>query len=364
MGQRTPLYAQHIAAGAKLVDFAGWEMPIHYGSQLQEHYHVRQDAGMFDVSHMAVVDVTGEGAKDFLQYLLANNTGRLQPSQALYSCMLNDNGGVIDDLIVYYVTTSPLHYRMIVNAATCDKDLAWMKKQCADFNVNVVKCDDVAMIAVQGPNARAKLDQALPTELIEPVGKLKRFSAYAANDWFIGRTGYTGEDGVEIILPATFAGEFWERLIKAGVSPCGLGARDTLRLEAGMNLYGTDMDESVTPLESGLAWTIAWEPEIRDFIGREALTKQKAKGVEKRLIGLILETKGVLRNHQRVICEGSNDGEITSGSFSPTLNCAVALARIPVAFSAKQCAVDVRGKMLPAQIVKLPFVRNGKCVCE
>ena len=363
MLKRTPLYAEHVNAGAILVDFAGWEMPIRYGSQLQEHRVVREDAGMFDVSHMTVLDVTGKGGRDFLRYLLANDVARLSENQALYSCMLNETGGVIDDLIVYYLQESPCHYRVIVNAATREKDIAWIKGQAKAFDVTIAVAENTAMIAVQGPNALAKLSTVLPETLVQQVCQLKRFQACTQGGWFIARTGYTGEDGVEIVLPASEAAKLWQDLTQAGVMPCGLGARDTLRLEAGMHLYGTDMNEEVTPLESGLGWTVSYTDD-RDFIGKAALLKQKADGVDKRFVGLVLEDKGVLRNDQVVVCDGLGEGKITSGSFSPTLNSAIALARIPKGGQTTHCHVKVRSRLLNARIVKLPFVREGKAVCE
>jgi aminomethyltransferase len=359
MFKRTPLYDAHLAMGAKIIDFAGWDMPIHYGSQLDEHSLVRRDAGMFDVSHMAVVDLVGPNTRTFLRKLLANDSTRLlQAGQALYSCMLNPQGGVIDDLIVYFQTEEA--FRLVVNAGTRDKDITWITGQAAPFGVQVRERPDLAMIAVQGPAAIAKALTLLPAERREAVSALARFSATAFGDWFIARTGYTGEDGLEVILPATSAEKFWNDLYKAGVSPAGLGARDTLRLEAGMNLYGSDMDETVTPLESGLGWTVAWTPEDRDFIGRVALEKQRAAGISRKLVGLVLEDRGVLRAHQKVISD-AGEGEITSGTFSPVLQCAIALARVPAAMG-EICTVEIRNKRVPAKVVKYPFVRNGKAL--
>ena len=357
MPQHTPLYPQHLAAKAKMVDFAGWEMPIHYGSQIEEHHQVRRDAGMFDVSHMVVLDLTGAGVIDFLRRLLANDVARItgKPGKALYSCMLNERGGVIDDLIVYFMDDG--WFRMVVNAATRDKDLAWIGEQAAAFDVTLRERDDLAMIAVQGPHARAKARAALG-EALEPAMALKPFFACECDGLFVARTGYTGEDGFEIMVPAGRAGEVWDALLAAGVAPIGLGARDTLRLEAGMNLYGQDMDEDTTPLESGLAWTVALEPAERDFIGRAALEAQREAGVPRRLVGLVLEGRGVLRAHQKVITP-AGEGETTSGSFSPTLGQAIALARVPAGdFDA--CEVEIRGKRQPARVVKYPFVRHGK----
>ena len=358
MGQKTPLYELHVANGGKMVDFAGWDMPIHYGSQIEEHKQVRTDAGMFDVSHMAVVDLAGPGAKDFLRRLLANDVARLKTSgKALYSCMLNEQGGVIDDLIVYYLRDD--WYRVVVNAATRDNDLAWMRQQAEGFDVDISERTDVGMIAVQGPNARDKAHRVMPEAVRAAAEGLKPFVAAAVDDWFVARTGYTGEDGYEIVLPAGEVSRVWAALAEAGVKPVGLGARDTLRLEAGMNLYGTDMDEHTSPLVSGLAWTVAWEPAERDFIGRQALEAEKAGGVPAKLVGLVLEDRGVLRNHQKVLANGAGEGEITSGSFSPSLGKAIALARLP-AEAGERVKVEVRGKELAARVVKPPFVRHGK----
>jgi aminomethyltransferase len=362
MGNKTPLYDEHVAAGGKLVDFAGWDMPINYGSQVNEHHTVRKDAGMFDVSHMTVVDLTGARVRDFLRHLLANDVNRLKDSgKALYSCMLNESGGVIDDLIVYYLDDE--HFRMVVNAGTHDKDLAWLEQQAPAFSVTVTERPELAMVAVQGPNARARVLEVLDADARAVAEPLKPFFGAFAGDWFIARTGYTGEDGFEIVLPADAAVTFWQQLQAAGVAPTGLGARDTLRLEAGMNLYGSDMDESITPLEAALSWTVAWEPQDRDFIGRSALEKQRSEGARNKLVGLLLEGKGVLRNHQKVVVGSDGEGEITSGSFSPTLQRAIAFARVPKE-TGDSCQVEIRGKLLPARVVKPPFVRNGEAQIE
>lgn len=360
MNKRTSLYQQHEKLNAKLIDFGGWDMPVHYGSQLQEHKMVREDAGMFDVSHMTVLDVKGADAKAFLQKVLANDVAKLTtPGKALYSCMLNEEGGVIDDLIAYYF--SPEDYRLVVNASTREKDIAWLTKQAQHFSVKVIQRTDTAMIAVQGPNAREKAHTVLAQPLKEKAETLKPFHAAIWNDWLVARTGYTGEDGYEIILPAKEAERFWNALLQAGVSACGLGARDTLRLEAGLNLYGSDMNETTSPLESNLAWTIAWEPHDRDFIGKTALLAQIKAGLSQKLVGLILEERGMLRDHLPVIIPGTGKGEITSGSFSPTLGKAIALARIPMS-DATECSVEIRGKLFAAKIVKPCFVRHGKAV--
>ncbi len=361
MGLRTPLYDQHLQAGAKMVDFGGWDMPLHYGSQMEEHHQVRRDLGMFDVSHMTVIDVTGTEARAYLQYLLANDVARLTlAGKALYSGMLNEDGGVIDDLIVYLMADG---YRVVVNASTRDKDLAWMNSQAESFAVTLTERDDLAMIAVQGPRARQVASSVVSGARGAIINDLKPFQGLPEGEWFIARTGYTGEDGLEIMLPAAESAGFWEALLAAGCKPCGLGARDTLRLEAGMNLYGSDMDESISPLAANMGWTIAWEPATREFIGRKALEKQREAGNQPKLVGLVLAERAVLRGHQRVIVEGVGEGEITSGSFSPTLGVSIALARVP-RDTGDTAKVEIRGKLLDVRVVKPGFVRNGKAVFE
>ena len=357
MPKRTPLYDAHVAAGAKMVDFAGWDMPIHYGSQLEEHHKVRHDAGMFDVSHMRAVDITGSDAQAWLRRLVANDVAKLNlPGKALYSCMLNAEGGVIDDLIIYFF--SPNRYRIVVNAGTADKDLAWMRKQTDGFAVTIVDRPELAMIALQGPNARAKFWAAFP-EAKPASDPLIVFQAAQWNDWLIARTGYTGEDGFELTLPAADAPATWNRLLAAGIAPIGLGARDTLRLEAGMNLYGSDMDETTLPTESGLTWTLDLKDAGRDFIGKAALA---AHPPQRQLVGLLLEDRGVLRSHQHVFTK-QGDGDITSGSFSPTLQRSIALARVPPGVNiGDEVAVEIRGKRLKARVGKANFARHGKAL--
>jgi aminomethyltransferase len=352
---RTPLHATHVAANAKMVDFGGWEMPLHYGSQVDEHHAVRKAAGMFDVSHMCPVDVEGQGAKAFLQTLIANDVAKLTvPGKALYSGMLNEAGGVIDDLIVYWRGDD--RYRVVVNASTAEKDLAHMHLVAKAFAVTITPLrDTLAMIAVQGPQAREKTWAARPAwrAATEPLGA---FFAAEVGDAFIGRTGYTGEDGFEIMLPAPQAAQLWSDLKAQGVAQCGLGARDTLRLEAGMNLYGNDMDETITPLSAGMGWTVERKTP-RNFIGRAALDTQ---GQRHAFVGLKLLDKGVMRSHMKVITP-HGEGETTSGTFSPTLNVSIALARVPAAVKPGDTVqVDIRGKALNAQVVKPPFVRNGQ----
>jgi aminomethyltransferase len=356
MLRQTPLNSVHRAAGAKMVDFGGWDMPVSYGSQIEEHHAVRRDAGMFDVSHMLPVDLRGADVRDFLRYALANNVDKLTvPGKALYSCLLRHDGGVIDDLIVYFLRED--WFRLVVNAATAEKDVAWLAALVAERSnaLTITPRRDLAMIAVQGPNARERVWQVLPgsravSELLKP------FVAVEFGDYFIARTGYTGEDGFEVMLPATRAAEFWNALAAAGVRPCGLGARDTLRLEAGMNLYGQDMTETENPIESGLGWTVDMKS-ARDFVGKNALAKPE----NRQLVGLLLVDKGgVLRSHQKVHT-AAGDGETTSGSFSPTLGASIGFARVPLGVNAgDRVEVEVRDKRLAARVVKPPFVRNGK----
>lgn len=360
MSLKTSLNQKHIDAGAKMADFAGWEMPLYYGSQIEEHNRVRQDASMFDVSHMNIIDVKGKEARDFLRYLFANDIDKLKVvGAALYSCMLNEKGCVIDDLIVYRL--SPQDYRVVVNAATHDKDIAWFKKQAAKFKVELTERTDFAMIAIQGPNAIAKTQKAFTPEQVKATANLQTFHGVAVGEWWVARTGYTGEDGYEIMLPAFEAPIFWQQLLACGVAPCGLVARDSLRLEAGMSLYGSEMDETTTPLESNLTWTVDFKDAARDFIGRKALETQKQQGVKRNIFGIILEDKGVLRSHQKVSVPGVGEGETTSGGYSPTLGYAIALARLPMATKiGAPCLVTVRDKQLKGRVIKPPFVRNGK----
>lgn len=354
--RKTALNDAHRALGARMVDFGGWDMPLNYGSQIEEHHAVRRDAGMFDVSHMTVVDLEGARTREFLRHLLANDIDKLKvPGRALYSCMLDERGGVIDDLIVYFLADD--RFRAIVNAATREKDLAWIRGHAQTFDVDVTERTDLAMIAVQGPYARAKVLGLLSPPTRSAVDALGKFAAVEGDGLFVARTGYTGEDGFEIVVAERDAVALWNRLLDAGVKPAGLGARDTLRLEAGMNLYGQDMDESVTPWEAGLAWTVALGS-ARDFIGRAALEAQKHAGVPRKLVGVVLDEKGVLRHGQRVVSD-AGDGEILSGGFSPTLGKSIGFARVPAA-SGADIEVDIRGRQLPLRVVRYPFVRDGQ----
>ncbi len=355
--KKTVLNAVHREMGARMVPFGGWDMPVHYGSQIEEHHAVRRDAGMFDVCHMTVIDLRGPRVREFLSHLLANDVAKLKtPGKALYSCMLNPEGGVIDDLIVYYMADD--WFRMVVNAGTTEKDIAWISNRALDYDVRVEPRFDLGMIAVQGPQAREKALPLLPEGLREQAAGLPPFQAATDGRWFVGRTGYTGEDGFEIVLPESETEALWRALAEAGVRPCGLGARDTLRLEAGMNLYGQDMDETVSPLASGLAWTVAMKDE-RDFIGRAALEAERAAGGIPRFIGVLLEGRGVLRGHQKIFDGEREVGEITSGGFSPTLERSIGFARV-AADAGDALSVEIRGKRLPLRQVRLPFVRHGQ----
>jgi len=359
MGQQTELFAQHQAMGGKIVDFGGWDMPVNYGSQIEEHKHVRSDVGMFDVSHMTIVDIKGADAKAYLQRLLANDVARIEniKGKALYSGMLNEAGGVIDDLIVYNMDG---WFRTVVNCGTRAKDLAWMEKQASHFDVTITEQPELAIIAVQGPNAIAKASATMNADQAAAAAELSVFQGAEVADWFIARTGYTGEDGLEVMLPNAEVEAFWLALNAQGIAPCGLAARDTLRLEAGMNLYGNDMDDSVSPLAANMGWTIAWQPSERDFIGRAALEAQKAAGDQHKLVGLVMEAKGVLRGHQKVIVSGTEEtGEITSGTFSPTLGYSIALARVPSTIG-DTALVEMRNKQVEVKVVKPSFVRHGQ----
>lgn len=363
MAQQTPLFEQHTQCGARMVDFHGWMMPLHYGSQLDEHHAVRTDAGMFDVSHMTIVDLKGSRTREFLRYLLANDVAKLtKPGKALYSGMLNASGGVIDDLIVYYFTED--FFRLVVNSATREKDLSWISQHAEPYSIDITVRDDLSLIAVQGPYAQEKAASLFTDAQREAVSGMKPFFGVEAGDLFIATTGYTGEAGYEIALPNEKAAAFWQGLLNAGVKPCGLGARDTLRLEAGMNLYGQEMDEGVSPLAANMGWTIAWEPQDRDFIGRDALEQQREKGTEQ-LVGLVMTEKGVLRNELPVHftdAQGNvQKGVITSGTFSPTLGYSIALARVPAGIG-ETAVVQIRNREMPVKVTKPVFVRAGKAV--
>lgn len=362
MGQHTSLYQNHLDAGAKMVDFAGWDMPINYGSQIEEHNQVRTAAGVFDVSHMTVIDISGEDAEKYLRYLLANDVAKLdEQGRALYSAMLNHEGGVVDDLIVYRMSFG---FRVVVNCATRMKDLTWMAENARGFQIAIEERPRLSILAIHGPESIETTCKVLSTEQAQAVLELKNFRGIELGDYFIARTGYTGEKGVELILPASEAPALWDKLLSAGVKPVGLGARDTLRLEAGMNLYGHDMDDDTSPVAANMGNTIVWEPLDRDFIGRKAVSEhqiQQTEGKLPKLVGLVLETRGVLREGQVIETDAGN-GVITSGSYSPTLKHSIALARIPG--TSTTCKVDIRGTLTDVRIVTPNFVRFGKKIFE
>ncbi|OKY26326.1 MULTISPECIES: glycine cleavage system aminomethyltransferase GcvT [Thalassotalea] len=359
MTNKTVLHAKHLEAGAKMVDFHGWEMPINYGSQIEEHHAVRKDAGMFDVSHMTIVDIQGADAKAYLQRLVINDVAKLEVAgKALYTGMCNDEGGVIDDLIIYHFSTTD--YRLVVNSATREKDLAWMTKQAHGFDITITERPEYGMIAVQGPEAKAKVASILSAEQNQAIEGMKPFFGVQAGDLFIATTGYTGESGYEIVVPEAATADLWQQLVDAGVAPCGLGARDTLRLEAGMNLYGLDMDETVSPLAANMAWTISWEPSERNFIGRDVIAAQREAGDQPKLVGLVMTEKGVLRTGLKVVTD-AGEGVITSGTFSPTLQHSIAMARVPRSVKVGDVVeVEMRKKLVSVKVVKPSFVRNGK----
>ncbi|API87324.1 glycine cleavage system aminomethyltransferase GcvT [Francisella uliginis] len=353
---KTPLYEAHVAANAKMVDFSGWSMPINYGSQIQEHNNVRENCGVFDVSHMLAVDIKGKDAEKFLRHMLANDVAKLLSNKAQYGCMLNHEAGIVDDLITYKIDEE--NFRIVVNAGNRESDVAWFRENAKDFAVDVTPQEDLAIVAVQGPKAAEIVEHVVTSDIAEQLDHLKPFSFKFFSKWMFARTGYTGEDGFEIMLPADQAVEFWNSLLKYGATPAGLGARDTLRLEAGMHLYGSDMDSSTTPLERGLGWSVDLSDEDRNFIGKKALLAKKAKGIDTKWAGIVLRSKGVLRSGQEIVFDNGEKGYITSGSFSPTLKIAIALAYVPKQGSNPK--VNIRGKELDVEIVKPRFVKNGK----
>lgn len=356
---KTPLYELHTQHHAYMVDFHGWNMPLHYGSQIEEHRTVRTHAGIFDVSHMTIVDILGAGGRQFLRKLLTNDVDQLQHSgRALYSCMCNEHGGIIDDLIAYQ--RAPDNHRLILNSATKKRDLAWIQQKSEGFAMGLQIRNELSMLAIQGPEAIAMSIKALTPAQSDAISTLAPFECVEVDNWFFARTGYTGEDGLEIIVPNSDIQSLWQTLTQAGIQPCGLAARDTLRLEAGLLLYGQDMDESITPLESGLSWTIKWQPRDRDFIGMGALSFQKEEGIERKLVGLILDDKGIMRSGQRVFTK-EGEGIITSGTYSPTLNKSIALARIPN-INMSEVLVEIRGKKVTARVGKPRFISRGQIV--
>lgn len=357
MGLRTPLYDMHLALGAKIVDFNGWDMPLHYGSQVEEHHQVRRECGVFDISHMSIFDIQGAKAQAFLQYLLSGDVALLESvGQVQHSILLNEQGGIIDDVMLFRTDSG---YRLVTNAVTQKRVQQWLEQHAKNYACTVEWRNDLCLFSIQGPETRERLPAVLNSAKAAHVKNLEQHSAALEGDWLISCTGFTGEDGIEIMLPAKQAIDFMNDLVGAGISPIGIGARDTLRLEAGFNLYGFDMTEETSPLVANMDHLIHWQPESRDFIGRQALQAQLAHGVSEKLVGLVLEERGVLRAKQPVRINQQTSGVITSGSFSPTLGKAIALARVP-SDTTDRGEVEIRHKWFPVRVVKPRFVRHGK----
>lgn len=355
--KQTALHSQHVALQAKMVDFSGYSMPLQYQSQLQEHRAVRQYAGIFDVSHMVTITITGNDTLAFIRHLVANDIQQITAGKAMYTCMLNPDGGVIDDLIVYYFNDQ--HCRLIVNAACASKDIAWMQQVATAFNTTITTPPDMAILAIQGPQALALAPSILPAPYQDSIAALKPFHTVSHDTGFIARTGYTGEDGFEIVVPNEQAMTIWQRALQANIMPCGLAARDTLRIEAGLNLYGQDMDEDTSPLIANLQWTVSLKDKKRDFIGKQAFIHQMQRGIEHKLVGIAMTQAGVLRNQQAIAFDHHDNGIITSGSFSPTLNHAIGFARVPI-HAPTTGIIEHRKKITSVYLTALPFVRKGQ----
>ncbi len=349
--KRTALYEAHVRAGAKMTPFAGWTMPLNYGSQVAEHQSVRSAAGVFDVSHMTQAEVIGPEAEALLRYLLVGDVARLAPGKGLYSLALDQSAGILDDLLVYRL---PASFRIVFNAATRDTLAPWLQSHAAQFQADISICEGLAMLAIQGPDALALAAEATG----QSCSDIDSFGIAQFGQWLVARTGYTGEDGVELMLPAADARHLWQRLGELGVRYCGLGARDTLRLEAGLNLYGQDMSADTHPLESRLGWTVAWQPETRDFIGRKRLQEIADQGSARQLTGIELTGKGVMRPGAEVQTSGG-PGVVTSGSFSPSLGYSIGLARVPVGVD-RQVRVIIRGAPKVASLVSPRFIARTR----
>jgi aminomethyltransferase len=366
MVANTIFHQQHLNLNAKMFNFGGWDMPIHYGSQISEHLHTRNSVSIFDVSHMAVVDVHGDDAHAFLENLLANNINKLESEgQALYSCMLNHEGGILDDLIAYKVGN---FYRLVINASTAENDLVWMRAVARDYKLleiiprrsNIQGMQSpLVLLALQGPQSLLAISNVFPL-LSDQVAAIPYFGSKILDTEFgevmFSRTGYTGEDGFELFLPFSYGCQIWDLFLSHGVLPAGLGARDTLRIEAGYNLYGQDMSSGFNPFDCGLAWTVDLGNE-RHFIGSNSLRTYSRKFS---FMGLVLMGKGILRAHQ-VIKTEYGDGEITSGTFSPSLQQSIAFARVPRQVVPNSLVnVVIRDQIIPAKVIKPTFVRKGK----
>ena len=357
MGLHTPMYDLHLALGAKMVDFRGWDMPLHYGSQVEEHHQVRQDCGVFDISHVAVTDIQGPDASALLRRLLCNDVEKLSDlGSGHYSALLNEQGGVIDEALVF---KTPTGFRSLTNAATRERVQSWFTLQAENLDVEFQYRNDLSVLAIQGPNTFERLGQIFNSNRTALLQALEPSCGFFDNDWFFSRTGYSGEEGIEIILPRSQVVDLFNELVGAGIAPIGLGARDTLRLEAGFCLQGNDLDETHSPLVSGIENRVCWQDQSRDFIGKAALEREQAAGNLDRIVGLVLEERGVLRANQAVRIVGHPDGIITSGSFSPTLGKAIALARV-AACTDERGEVEIRNKWYPVRVVKPCFVRHGE----
>ena len=348
---RTPLYPAHLKLKARMVDFHGWEMPIQYAGIVEEHGHVRSRAGLFDLSHMGRVRVKGPERRAFLQRILTIDVAKVKPGRCKYTFLLTETGTVIDDLIVYAGEADDL---LVVNASNREKDLEWMRRHAGPGVELVDETFEVALLAVQGPQALETVRKVLG---VDPGG-LKYYTWGRFGDYMLSRTGYTGEDGFEIFLPAGRAVEIWQRFIEAGVPPVGLGARDTLRTEAGMPLYGNDIDDATTPLEAGLAFAVDLT-KSPPFVGQEAL--RAAGPPTNRLAGLRLESRRIPRPGFEVYADGARAGVVTSGTWSPTLEASIAMARLPAGLApGTEVEIDIRGKREKARVVPLPFYRRQK----
>lgn len=362
---RTPLYERHRALGARLVEFGGWEMPVQYSGILEEHRTVRERAGLFDVCHMGEFRVEGAGALDFLQGLVPNNVARLADNQALYTQILRPDGGTLDDLIIYRLGEG--RYMVVVNAGTTNKDWAWFSEHAtgrSDLTLTNVSAD-TGLVALQGPRAEAILQPLTQTPLSEIAYYHCKPGVVANISCIISRTGYTGEDGFELYCAADQVGALWDTLLEAGKSegllPAGLGARDTLRLEAGYCLYDHELTEAVTPLEAKLGWTVKLDKGV-DFIGRDALAAEKAQGLRRTLVGIELTDRGVPRAGYPIYQNGAQVGALTSGVMSPTLGKPIGLGYLESGETTpgSAIAIEIRGKQIPAVIVALPFYKRAR----
>jgi glycine cleavage system T protein (aminomethyltransferase) len=357
---RTPLYDAHVKAGARMVEFAGFDMPVQYKGVLEEHAAVRSDVGIFDVSHMGEVTLEGRRALEAAQAVVTNDLAKCKDGQAQYSALCNENGGVIDDIIVYRF--SPERLFVCVNASGREKDFEWMRAHAGKDVAVGQRSDDWAQIAIQGPNAPKLVDSLCEPRVLD-LGyyHFREATVAGVRGCIVARTGYTGEDGFEVFVPPSGARKLWDALVERGAMPCGLGARDSLRLEVAYRLYGNDMDEEHTPLEAGLGWIVKLDKK-GGFVGSEALIRQKQQGLSRKLVGFKLTGKGIARHGYPALKEGQRVGEVTSGTMSPVLKEPIGLAYVPAALSKEGSTfeVEIRGKPVAAQVVKTPFVEKIK----